>query len=432
MSEKSRTTEDALPVEVIHRIQSLMPSKEVANTCMLSKSWLHAWYTIPTLRISRPDPDKLFYNWHNTTKYNRFIHTTLKRYHRENMPIESFHLHLYTTGIYLRVEDVKYWIQLAVSRNCLKELSIKIGVFRNDTLTLPNEIFSSQNLHIISVDGIHRGNMCLPVCTNPRVINCVSLRILDLSCVFITPDMFYNLLSTCTLLEKITLWYCKGLKKVKVKNLLHLSELEIVLKKKSDLWEINNVPRLCSFDYQAMQMKPIPFQIDSLASVTKLCIEGVIVDNSFFKTIESKFFVLESLTLEIDFWKNENMVITSVSLKWLTLKLFQSERVIDVQVNAPRLLSFNYYGNIEVIRKMMEGKTTDLKEVQLENRHNGNWEDLTTSWESVLHTHAYRVFSSSHVYYRKLLAPRGLLKLDTTCGFQKLSQRLDTTCCFRT
>lgn len=41
----------------------------------------------------------------------------------------------------------------------------------------------------------------------------------------------------------------------------------------------------------------------------------------------------------------------------------------------------------QVIRKMMEGNTSDqLKEVLLKNPHNGNWEALTTSLKSVLHT----------------------------------------------
>ena len=106
--------------------------------------------------------------------------------------------------------------------------------------------------------------------------------------------MFHNLLSTCTLLEKIKLLWCEGLKNVKVKNLLHLSELDILLKEPDDLWEINNVPSLCSFCYRTKfpSQKSMPFQIDSLATVTELRIKGVMIENSFFDTLEAKFSVL--------------------------------------------------------------------------------------------------------------------------------------------
>nr|GEU38253.1 hypothetical protein [Tanacetum cinerariifolium] len=236
---------------------------------------------------------------------------------------------------------------------------------------------------------------------------------------------------------------------------------------------------------------PIPFQIDSLASVTQLCIEG---DLSF-DTLESKFHLLESLTLLIVRCELRNLVFTSASLKWLTLTL--NGLAPNVQVYAPKLLSFIYSGklpgllfrttpskqvklclfsweyldhsyflkmkealnsssqfviyiescildslvnlndidvddlkrrvlfpvkNVEleletkldehawgqsrffeaffliyhpsyircryhVIRKTMEGNTTNqLKEVLLKNPHNGNWEALTTTEKSVLHT----------------------------------------------
>ncbi|GKA66579.1 hypothetical protein Tco_0766387 [Tanacetum coccineum] len=46
----------------------------------------------------------------------------------------------------------------------------------------------------------------------------------------------------------------------------------------------------------------------------------------------------------------------------------------------------------QVIRKMMEGNTTDLKEVLFKNPHNVKWEALTSSWISVLHTFLGHLF----------------------------------------
>ncbi|GKD75939.1 F-box protein-like protein [Tanacetum coccineum] len=170
---------------------------------------------------------------------------------------------------------------------------------------------------------------------------------MDFECVIITQDIFHNLLSTCTLLEKIRLFCCEGLKNVNVKHLLHLRELDIESIEEDDFWEINNVSSLRSFRYRIVcpWREPLPFQMDSLPCVTHLHIAGVIIDNSFFDIVESKFPLLESLTLIIAHWKHENMVITSASLKWLTLSVYHSGPV-NAKVNAPRLLSFTYAGNI--------------------------------------------------------------------------------------
>nr|GEV40044.1 hypothetical protein [Tanacetum cinerariifolium] len=362
MSKRSKiiiSNEDVLPVELIHRIQSLLPLKEGWRTCILSKSWLRAWYTLPTLKLIPPkEPNKLFSTLENETNYNKLIHTTLQRYHIDNTPIQSFHLQLSIIQNNLHLEDVKNWIRLVVSKSCLKELSLDIRVFLDDddqSLALPNELFSSQGLHTIHVTAALAAeditNLRLRICST-NVINCFSLRVLDLDFVFINQDVLNNLLSTCSLLEKIKLTLCGGLKNVKVKNLLRLTELDIFSTEDDDLWEINNVPSLCSFRYRHLCAfrKPIPFQMVSLASVTHLCIEGCLVfHNSFFDALESKFHVLESLTLVIEHCELKDLVFTGASLKWLTLKLYPTGPVVNVQVYAPKLLSFIYNGKIPAI-----------------------------------------------------------------------------------
>ncbi|GJV12903.1 F-box protein-like protein [Tanacetum coccineum] len=251
---RSRSKEDILPVELIHPIQSLLPLKEAARTRILSKSWLHAWYTIPTLRIIPSKPNKLISTVEDARKYNKLIRTTLQRYHRDNMPIESFHLRLNIRKNCLKLADVKNWIRLAVSKSYLKDLSLNIMFFVKKSLALPNELFSSQNLHTINVTAKNDDfNTPLRICTNPSVINCVYLRVLDLKYVVISEDVLHNLLSVCSLLEKIKLLYCKGLKNVKVKNLLRLTKLDILSVKEKDDRPVVNVqvyaPRLLSFIY---------------------------------------------------------------------------------------------------------------------------------------------------------------------------------------
>nr|GEV38580.1 hypothetical protein [Tanacetum cinerariifolium] len=62
--------------ELIHRIQSLLPAKEAARTCILSKSWLHAWSTIPTLRFTTQF--QKFVTDEQKIKYQKVIDHTLQ------------------------------------------------------------------------------------------------------------------------------------------------------------------------------------------------------------------------------------------------------------------------------------------------------------------------------------------------------------------
>ncbi|GJS29691.1 F-box protein-like protein [Tanacetum coccineum] len=372
------SNEVVFPVELIHLIQSLLSLKEGGRTCVLSKSWLGAWYTLPTLKFmhTRLSTHEI------ETKFNNLVHTTLQRYHIDNTPIQSFHLLL---CIFFKntLENLPNWIRLVVSNRCLKDLSLDIRFSLDDDNSftiLPNELFSSQRLHTIHVTSTpltaeDLTNLRLRICST-NVINCVSLRVLDLNFVFINQDVLNNLLSTCSLLEKVKLHWCRGLINVKVKNLLRLTELFIHSIEENNLWEINNVPSLCSFRYHHVYPsgKPILFQMDSLASVTQLCIEGDLsFDNSFFDKLESKFPLLESLTLSIDCCELKNLVFTSASLKWLTLTLIPIGLTHNVQVYAPKLLSFIYSGKLPGLLFL----TTPPKQVKL---CLGSWEYLDHSY----------------------------------------------------
>nr|GEU94917.1 translocase of chloroplast 159, chloroplastic [Tanacetum cinerariifolium] len=103
---------------------------------------------------------------------------------------------------------------------------------------------------------------CLRI-SSTNVINRLSLRVLDLECIFTNQDALNNLLSTCKLLEKIKLAWCECLKNAKVQNLLRLTDLDILSTDYDNLWEINNVPCLSSFRYRHLfaSWKPANFDI---------------------------------------------------------------------------------------------------------------------------------------------------------------------------
>ena len=105
--------------ELLHRIQSLLPPEEATRTCVLSKLWLHAWSTIPTLRFTKVPQEQ------EETMYMKLIDHPLIRYNRDNIPIESLDLFLSIKNREY-VSLVEKWINSTSSNFCVKEISLRI------------------------------------------------------------------------------------------------------------------------------------------------------------------------------------------------------------------------------------------------------------------------------------------------------------------
>ncbi|KAL7612235.1 hypothetical protein Lser_V15G09031 [Lactuca serriola] len=330
--------------ELMQNIQSRLPVKEAARTCVLSKSWLHAWSTIPILRfdVRRGKSMKLVDG-----------DRTLIRYLRDNIPIERFDL---TIDIESQesASHAEKWIGAIAAKSCLRELSLSIDIaLLRTSLTLPDEILSGENLTKISVsasNGIHY--VWMTTSYHP-VIKCVCLRELYLNGVRISEEALHDILSSCSLLEKIELLdSCKGFKTFKVKNLLRLYELRIDLDAvHSTALEISDVPNLSVFSYDLHVCRPqmpiIPFNALSISlgrSVTRLMLGGVITDNACLETIKTEFPFLESLTLDMTSWMLGSFHFTCASIKRLSL-LSCRHMLIDVQVYAPNFIFFEFGGN---------------------------------------------------------------------------------------
>lgn len=301
--------------ELIHIIQSLLPVKDAACTCVLSKIWLHAWSTIPTLRFL----ESIWISSEQETNFMNYIDKTLLRYHRDSIPIESIFLEINIKNQYL-ASLAENWIRSLSSKTSLKELYLKIwnGV---SSFTLTDEIFSGENLDIISVRIDSSMINSLWINMNP-LINCVSLRELELIGVNISEEVLQKLLTTCTLLEKLNILFHKGLKTIKVKKLHCLRELKISSQGENDILEIEDVPSLRLLFYDSsfeQRLKPLPFNMGSLGNVMELYLDGVKIDGAFFDKINSSCPFLECLTLKMGFYSLETLDITCVSLKRLTL-----------------------------------------------------------------------------------------------------------------
>ncbi|KAL7602521.1 hypothetical protein Lser_V15G22173 [Lactuca serriola] len=326
--------------ELMQNIQSRLPVKAAVRTSMLSKSWLHAWSTIPTLKFHVLKKQK--------TKQLKLVYfdDTLIRYLRDNIPIQRFDLNIRDES-QKHASLVEKWIRCVASKTCLKELSLTINFY---SFNLPEEILSCENLTKISLSGYWKP--CL-IFQGPPIIKCVFLRELKLSSVRIRQELLDNILSSCRLLVKIELKHSsQDLKTIKVKSLPCLNELEIVTKDKGiPSLEISNVPNLCFFSCNLIDIRMHgalfnkAHSISLGSSVTELSLggQGLVRDDASLDIIKSGLPFLESLTLTMTCWTLQSFHFTCASIKRFSLWDCPN-RLINIQVNAPKLLSFRLHG----------------------------------------------------------------------------------------
>ncbi|GJR68486.1 zinc finger, CCHC-type containing protein [Tanacetum coccineum] len=132
--------------ELIHHIQALLPPKDAAHTCVLSKSWLHAWSTIPTLRFCQSSKSL---TKQQERRYLRMIRRNIQRYHRDNIPVITCDIHFGIRKPKSATLAEKF-IKRVASKISLKELCLRV-VDDAASFTLPDETFSSENSNMLNL-----------------------------------------------------------------------------------------------------------------------------------------------------------------------------------------------------------------------------------------------------------------------------------------
>ena len=184
-----------LPGPIIDQILSHLSIREAVRTSLLSRKWRYKWATLPHIvfnyqcySLSSPD---------ETVDKNKLVNIVDHVLLLHNGPIYSFKLsHRDLQGI----SDIDRWI-LHLTRRSIKEFVLEI--WKGQRYKMPSCLFSCQNL------------------THLELFNCLlkppltfkgfrSLKSLDLQHVTLAQDVFENLISSCPLLERLTLMNFDG------------------------------------------------------------------------------------------------------------------------------------------------------------------------------------------------------------------------------
>lgn len=287
-----------LPDELLVKIITLVPTKVAVSTSILSKRWKFLWMFCTKLKYTdkdiphRPKP-----------RLWEFVDKNLPL-HRAPV-IESFHLHYSSYSGAGKPEDIKRWIEIAVSR-CVRELVIYHRSYGINIL--PNKFYTCKSLvylklsHVALIDVPSTGCCSLP-----------SLKTLKLKYVsYANEDSLQQLLSACPVLEELLLHFeeddtmtdftvivpslkslsifipicCPGL----VGYVIDTPSLEYFkIEDQGELWhnaEIKNMPKLK--EACICEVPDLESFIESITSVKRLtiCPEQVIKSVIFYSFLE--------------------------------------------------------------------------------------------------------------------------------------------------
>ncbi|EOA27246.1 hypothetical protein CARUB_v10023365mg [Capsella rubella] len=178
-----------LPNELLVKILSSLPTKEVVSTSVLSKRWEFLWMWVPKLKFGM-------------NHYEADL--PIRDFITKNLPllkphvIESFHLQCFTKSF--QPEDINHWVDTTISR-CVRELiidSYDLSCVGKPVALLPSSLYTCKSLVTLNLTG---ETIIVDV---PRTASLPSLKTLELNRVaYSNEDSLRLLLSYCPVLEEL-------------------------------------------------------------------------------------------------------------------------------------------------------------------------------------------------------------------------------------
>ncbi|KAL7110870.1 hypothetical protein ACP275_05G053100 [Erythranthe tilingii] len=202
--------------DILQRILYLLSQEDAVRTSVLSKSWRDIWCTRPNLDLS------------DTNFKQEFLSTvdkTLQRYCDRRICLEKFQLSM---SLYYSHSDLKSvwflekWIR-ALTNMGVKEF--RLSIYSKDSrrrtrrVKLPFVVFEAECLQDLHVEGF-----MFDQTTIERNILSKHMKKLHLEKVSIEDKIFEKIITSCPLIETMSLESCKKLRNIKAYNLRHLKE----------------------------------------------------------------------------------------------------------------------------------------------------------------------------------------------------------------
>lgn len=184
-----------LPQSIIEGILSRLPIRDAVRTSILSSKWRYKWSIITELVFDEKCVTQYNDRGLMETSLVKFITRTLFLHQG---PIHKFQL----STMHLQCcPDIDQWI-LFLSRKNIKELVLELG--EGEWFRVPSCLFNCSKLTRLE---LFRCEFDPP----PSFKGFLSLRSLNLHQVLVTPEAIESLISSCPLLESLSLSYFDSL-----------------------------------------------------------------------------------------------------------------------------------------------------------------------------------------------------------------------------
>ena len=335
MAEEQIDRISQLPDDILRSILSLLPTRDLARTNLVSKAWrkLFAFSSLPVLMFQSPDflaaPGK-------DTDVSSFINAidSYLKLRQKDASLAKLRLHLHLNDVESR-SLIDSWIDAALERK-VKELDLYIlprGRARRKPYSLPAKIFAATTITVLSLQRVIMeiyGDIDLP-----------ALRKLHLGEIQCDEQPIQKLISSCPLIDCLRIESCHGLEKLHVSGLANLRRLGVLWCYELKRIEIN-AP---SLQYLMYQQGRCPCDVVLRASefLRELTFWDSTITEDLFQNLVSGLPSLEGLGIRCT--KLQRIEISDHQLKRLDLSLTEKQSKAKLKIDTPNLQSFKYDGH---------------------------------------------------------------------------------------
>lgn len=127
-----------LPDDLIVKILSSIPTKDVVATCLISKRWESLWTHVTRLEYDQE------YHYGRRTCFSRFVDKSLLSH--QSCLLQSLHFKLKSGYAY---RDIGLWLRIAINRH-IRELTLECGEI---LIHLPLRLLNCETLVILKLKG---------------------------------------------------------------------------------------------------------------------------------------------------------------------------------------------------------------------------------------------------------------------------------------
>ncbi|XP_057732042.1 F-box/LRR-repeat protein 13-like [Arachis stenosperma] len=355
-----------LPKTILHDILGRLPDKDAAKTSVLSKSWSQTWFSfpvvaawsegffnLPELPLSQEDPLWLS----RLDIFIGYVSKRLRRLHDQGLAVKELKINMKYISDKMLVSlshHLDEWIQMA-SESGVEVLALHLTLSLDKFYNLPLCLVEAKSLTTLVLIG---GIRLDPAFLN-HSLKFFSVRTLLFSGTLVEDERaMEHFISHCPLVEYLTLIDCLPYKPSSVGDppgsrahyVKSLSLHGLQKLKQVDVQGIEEVyidaPNLENLRYVASIWDASKLNLSSYKNLRRLSLRFVRSADMWLLERLPKIPFLESLTLK-DCSLSERINISGPQLKFF--RLSNCPNLKEVNIDAPNLLSCEYFGNDEPV-----------------------------------------------------------------------------------